>query len=126
MKSSGPFQCTPPAATIRFNSSVQLTTTRRRQPLVPRRIMINREVSHLSADVVANVSYWLIRRETNCRREGLSQAYKRRGSMRAVSRRQSVKISYSDGVVVRFGGKFKTLSVGWQYGWFGLSVSDLA
>ena len=37
-----------------------------------------------------------------------------------VSRRQSLKISYSDGVVVRFGGKFKTLSVGWQYGWFGL------
>jgi hypothetical protein len=25
----------------------------------------------------------------------------------------------SDGVGVRFGGKFKTLSVGWQYGWFG-------
>jgi hypothetical protein len=37
-----------------------------------------------------------------------------------VSRRQSLKVSYSDGVVVRFGGKFKTLSVGWQYGWFGL------
>ncbi len=37
-----------------------------------------------------------------------------------VSRRQSLKISYSDGVVVRFGGKFNTLSVGWQYGWFGV------
>jgi hypothetical protein len=36
-----------------------------------------------------------------------------------VSRRQSLKISYSDGVGVRFGGKFKTLSVGRQYGWFG-------
>lgn len=37
-----------------------------------------------------------------------------------VSRHQSLKISYSDGVVVRFGGRFKTFSVGWQYGWFGL------
>jgi hypothetical protein len=37
-----------------------------------------------------------------------------------VSRRQSLKISHSDGVVVRFGGNFKTLSVGWQYGWLGL------
>jgi hypothetical protein len=37
-----------------------------------------------------------------------------------VPARQSLKISYSDGVVVRFGGNFKTLSVGWQYGWFGL------
>ena len=33
---------------------------------------------------------------------------------------QSLKISYSDGLVVRFGGKFKTLSVGWQYAWFGV------
>ena len=37
-----------------------------------------------------------------------------------VSLHQSLKISYSDGLVVRFGGKFKTLSIGWQYGWFGL------
>ncbi len=36
-----------------------------------------------------------------------------------ISRRQSLKVSYSDGVVVRFGGNFKILSVGWQYGWFG-------
>jgi hypothetical protein len=37
-----------------------------------------------------------------------------------VSRRQSLKVSYSGGVVVRFGGKFHTLSIGWQYGWFGV------
>jgi hypothetical protein len=36
-----------------------------------------------------------------------------------ISRRQSLKISYSDGVVVRVGGDFKVLSVGWQYGWIG-------
>jgi hypothetical protein len=34
--------------------------------------------------------------------------------------RQSLKISYSDSLVVRFGSKFKILSVGWQYSWFGL------
>ena len=33
--------------------------------------------------------------------------------------RHSVKISYSDGLVVRLGGEFKTLSVGYQYSWFG-------
>ena len=37
-----------------------------------------------------------------------------------VSLHQSLKVSYSDGLVVGFGGKFKTLSIGWQYGWFGL------
>ena len=36
-----------------------------------------------------------------------------------LSRRQSLKVSYSDGVVVRIGGNFKVLSVGWQYGWIG-------
>lgn len=37
-----------------------------------------------------------------------------------LSRRQSLKISYSDGIVASFGGNFKTLSVGWQYSWLGL------
>lgn len=36
-----------------------------------------------------------------------------------VSRRQSLKISYSDGLVVRVGGSFRVLSVGWTYGWVG-------
>ena len=36
-----------------------------------------------------------------------------------LTRRQSLKISYSDGVIVRVGGSFKVLSVGWQYGWIG-------
>jgi len=34
-------------------------------------------------------------------------------------RRQSLKISYSDGLIVRVGGKFRVLSAGWQYGWLG-------
>ena len=36
-----------------------------------------------------------------------------------ISRRQSLKISYSDGVVVRIGGNFQVLSIGYQYGWVG-------
>ena len=36
-----------------------------------------------------------------------------------LSRRQSLKVSYSDGVIVRIGGNFKVLSVGYQYGWIG-------
>lgn len=40
------------------------------------------------------------------------------GSM-PLSRRQSLKVSYSDGVIVRVGGNFKVLSIGWQYGWIG-------
>jgi hypothetical protein len=47
-------------------------------------------------------------------------------SVPVISRRQSLKISYSDGLIVRFGGKFKTLSVGWQYGWFGLPFTASA
>jgi len=37
-----------------------------------------------------------------------------------VNRRQSLKISYSDSLVVRFGSRFKILSLGWQYSWFGV------
>ena len=31
----------------------------------------------------------------------------------------SVKISYSDGAYVRFGGNYQNVSLGWQYGWIG-------
>jgi hypothetical protein len=41
------------------------------------------------------------------------------GSM-PLTRHQSLKVSYSDGVVVSVGSRFKTLSVGWQYGWLGM------
>ncbi len=37
-----------------------------------------------------------------------------------VSRRQSLKCSFSDGVITRVGGRFKILSVGWQYSWVGM------
>lgn len=34
-----------------------------------------------------------------------------------LTRHQSFKVSYSDGVLVRLGGNFRVLSAGWQYGW---------
>ncbi len=36
-----------------------------------------------------------------------------------LTRRQSLKVSYSDGLVVRAGGSFRILSAAWQYGWIG-------
>jgi len=36
-----------------------------------------------------------------------------------LTRHQSLKVSYSDGVLVRLGGDFRVLSAGWQYGWVG-------
>jgi len=36
-----------------------------------------------------------------------------------LTRHQAVKVSYSDGVVVRIGGNYKILSMGWQYSWLG-------
>ena len=35
------------------------------------------------------------------------------------SKHQSVKISYSDGTYIRFGGNYKTVSLAWQYSWLG-------
>jgi hypothetical protein len=35
------------------------------------------------------------------------------------SKHQSVKISYSNGTYIRFGGNYQNLSVGWQYSWVG-------
>ncbi len=37
-----------------------------------------------------------------------------------LARHQSLKISYSDGVIVRVGGNFSVLSAGWQYAWIGV------
>jgi hypothetical protein len=36
-----------------------------------------------------------------------------------ISRHQSVKLSYSIGTYVRFGGNFQVISAGWQYSWIG-------
>ena|ERR1700758_3332789 len=35
------------------------------------------------------------------------------------SHHQSIKVSYSDGAYVRFGGNYQNVSVAWQYSWLG-------
>ena len=35
------------------------------------------------------------------------------------AKRQSIKISYSNGTYIRFGGNYQNLRVGWQYSWVG-------
>jgi hypothetical protein len=40
-----------------------------------------------------------------------------------LTRHQAIKVSYSDGVVIRIGGSFKILSAGWQYSWLGLPLA---
>jgi hypothetical protein len=36
-----------------------------------------------------------------------------------LDKHQSVKIAYSDGAYIRFGGNYQNVSVAWQYTWFG-------
>jgi Putative MetA-pathway of phenol degradation len=36
-----------------------------------------------------------------------------------VSKHQSLKVSFSDGAYIHYGGAYRNVSVGWQYSWFG-------
>jgi hypothetical protein len=84
---------------------------------------------HVSYDVKpklwisADINYWRGGRTSINR--GLQtetlQANSRLGVTGSVplTRRQSLKVSYSDGVIVRIGGNFRIISIGWQYGWLG-------
>jgi len=36
-----------------------------------------------------------------------------------VSKHQSLKLSYSNGAYIRYGGNYQTISLGWQYSWLG-------
>jgi hypothetical protein len=38
-----------------------------------------------------------------------------------LNKHQTIKISYSNGSYVRFGGKYQSVSVAWQYSWLGWS-----
>jgi hypothetical protein len=38
------------------------------------------------------------------------------------SKHQSVKIAYSDGAYIRFGGNYQNVSVAWQYSWIGTKL----
>jgi len=35
------------------------------------------------------------------------------------TKHQSIKVSYSDGAYIRFGGNYQNVSLAWQYSWFG-------
>jgi hypothetical protein len=84
---------------------------------------------HVSYDVKprlwisADVNYWRGGRTSVNGVEGSATLFanSRLGVTGSVplTRRQSLKISYSDGVIIRIGGNFQVLSVGWQYGWIG-------
>jgi hypothetical protein len=36
-----------------------------------------------------------------------------------LSKHQTIKMSYSNGTYVRFGGNYQNVSVAWQYSWLG-------
>jgi hypothetical protein len=36
-----------------------------------------------------------------------------------LNRHQSIKLNYSDGAYIRFGGNYQSVTVGWQYSWIG-------
>jgi hypothetical protein len=36
-----------------------------------------------------------------------------------LTRHQSIKLSYSDGAYIRYGGNYQNVSAGWQYSWLG-------
>jgi hypothetical protein len=36
-----------------------------------------------------------------------------------LKKHQAIKVSYSDGAYVRFGGNYQSVSVAWQYSWIG-------
>ena len=36
-----------------------------------------------------------------------------------ISKHQSLKLSYSDGTYIRYGGNYQNVSVAWQYSWLG-------
>jgi Putative MetA-pathway of phenol degradation len=88
---------------------------------------------HVSYDVKprlwisADINYWRGGRTSVNGRESTNslQANSRVGVTGSVplTRRQSLKVSYSEGMIVRIGGNFRILSAGWQYGWVGKPFS---
>ena len=87
--------------------------------------------SHLSYDIGKNKRLWAsldgnfwIGGTTSL--NGIANAVTRQTSSRVggtfsfpVSKHQSIKIGYSDGAYVRFGGNYQSVSVAWQYSWIG-------
>jgi len=85
---------------------------------------------HVSYDVrprlwiSADINYWRGGKASinGVKNNSTLQANSRFGVTGSVplTRHQAFKVSYSDGVVVRIGGNYKILSMGWQYSWLGM------
>lgn len=85
--------------------------------------------THVSYDVKPRLwasldwNYWYggNRSVNGVKRLGSLQANSRIGATASVpiSKHQSLKFSYNYGDIVRVGGNFHTVSIGWQYTWFG-------
>src|SRR5262249_6510482 len=41
-----------------------------------------------------------------------------------ITNRQSLKFSYSDGAIARFGGNYRNVSAAWQYSWIGRRAAN--
>ena len=70
-----------------------------------------------------DANYWYGGRTSLNGVENLStlQANSRIGATVSVpiTKNQSLKFSYSDGAITRFGGSYQNVSVAWQYYWLG-------
>ena len=83
--------------------------------------------AHLSYDVQPRLwlsldanYWWGGQTSLNGVTEPISEQRSSRVGMSAsipLTRTQAVKLSYSDGAFVRYGGNYKTISIAWQYGW---------
>ena len=68
-------------------------------------------------------NYWFggITTLNGVRNPGTRQSSSRLGGTFAfpITSHQSIKIAYSGGTLIRFGGNYQNLQVAWQYSWFG-------
>lgn len=68
---------------------------------------------------------WAFKPELGYRALGPAIATKQTGSRLGgtasfpISKRQSIKVSYSSGTYVIFGGNYQNVSMAWQYSWLG-------
>jgi Putative MetA-pathway of phenol degradation len=88
---------------------------------------------HVSYDITprlwisADINYWRGGRASvnGVKKNDTLQANSRFGVTGSVpiTSHQSLKVSYSEGMVIRIGGNYRIVSIGWQYGWIGMPFS---
>jgi hypothetical protein len=78
-------------------------------------------LTHMWASLDANVWFGGQTSINGTSTVGTTQRSSRLGATAAFpySRHQSVKVSFSDGAYVLYGGNYKQVSIGWQYSWLG-------